>query len=434
MSNELSLHLQTCLSNRLSPSWTKRLVFPLALSVAACSWLTSSAMSLEHAGTKATTQARTPSNSGVTVSINEAQQKEIDLQLVAAKHGLIHKTVDSPGQVQPNAELSTLVSSPSAGRAIKVLARLGDDVKTGQVMAVIKSDQIGQVQSDLLQNVLQAKADIKQQEVGLKLDTITLERESILFKEQVSAKADLQAAQNAVEKDNANLASLRTKLGVFIKVAQERLTLLGAPSDSANRVITTGKLDPWVIIRAPMNGIVIERDINPGEMNDGTKQLFTVTNLSEVWLVANIFEKDIESVKEGQQAFVTVDSLPDHKFPARIVWVGDALSATTRTLPARANVANPQLMLKPNMFARMTVSVGNVSVLLVPQTAVIQKGDKTFVFVKTGNGTYQEREVTTGIKDAQDIQIESGLSPGEMVVARGGTALMGVSMKNSAGQ
>lgn len=369
----------------------------------------------------------------VTVHFDEAQQRELGLQIAVAKRGLVNKTVESPGEVQPNAELSTLVSTPSAGRVLKVLARLGDNVKGGQIMAVIKSDPIGQVQSDLLQNVLQAKADIKQSEVALKLDRITFERESILYKEQVSAKADLQLAQNQLEKDEATLAALKAKLEATIRVAQERLTLLGAPSDSARKVVESSKLDPMVIVRAPRAGLVIERNVNPGELNDGTKQLFTLANLSEVWLMANVFEKDVEDIRKGQKAIVTLDSLPNHPFPAKIVWVGDSVSPTTRTLPVRANVANNELILKPNMFARIKVNVGQVPALLVPRAAVVEKGDTTLVYVETGNGDYTERQVVTAAKDEKDVQIARGLAPGERVVSRGATALLGATMRRTEG-
>ncbi len=370
----------------------------------------------------------------LSVSIDQAQNNEIGLKVVEARSGLVYKTVDSPGRVGPNAELSTLVSTPSAGRAIEVKARLGDVVRPGQIMAVIKSDPIGQVQSDLLQNALQAKADIKQQEVQLKLSHITFDRETKLFKEQVSAKADLQAAENQLEKDDANLAALKSKLEALITTAQERLTLLGAPPDSARQVLAQKKLDPFVVIRAPRSGIVIDRSINPGELNDGTKPLFTLADLAQVWLFADIFEKDIADVKKGQEAVVSIDSQPEHTFPAQIIWVGDSISATTRTLPVRANVANPDFHLKPGMFARMKVSVGQIPVLLIPRSAVIQKGDKELVFVEAGNNNYLEREVKTGISDANDIEVKDGLKPGERVVVHGDTALLGATMKSSEGR
>ena len=302
-------------------------------------------------------------------------------------------------------------------------------------MAVIKSDPIAQVQSDLLQNVLQAKADIKQQEVGLKLDKITFDRESLLYKEQVSAQADLQTAENQLEKDEANLAALQTKLAAYIKVAQERLTAFGASPDSARRVVANNKIDPLILIRAPRAGVVIDRQINPGEITDGSKPLFTLANLSHVWLVANIFEKDVESLKKGQDAIVTLDDVPNQSFPAKIVWLGDSLNPTTRTLPVRANVPNPDLILRPNMFARIKIDVGDTQVLLVPRSAIIQKGDRTLVFIVNANGSYEERDVVTGIDDADDIEIKSGLNAGETGSITGRhCALLGTAMKTAEGR
>jgi cobalt-zinc-cadmium efflux system membrane fusion protein len=216
-------------------------------------------------------------------------------------------------------------------------------------------------------------------------------------------------------------------------VAQERLALLGAQPDSAQKVVDSSKLDPLVIVRAPRSGLVIERNVNPGELNDGTKQLFTLANLSEVWLIANIFERDVEDVHKGQKAVVSLDSLPNHPFPANIVWVGDSVSPTTRTLPVRANVANADFILKPNMFARIKVNAGQVSTLLVPRGAVVEKGDTTMVYVETGAGVYTERTVVTAAKDDKDIQITRGLAPGERVVSKGATALLGATMRRTAG-
>jgi cobalt-zinc-cadmium resistance protein CzcA len=368
------------------------------------------------------------------VDINDAQKQDINLETVPVKQGFIYKTVDSPGRVGPNAELSRLVSTPSPGRAVTVAARLGDMVKEGQEMATIKSDPIGQIQSDLLQSTLQSMADIKQQEVQLKLSRITFERESKLFNEQVSAKADLQTAENQLEKDEANLVSLKAKMDATVRVAQERLNLLGAPPNSAQQVITLKKIDPYIVIRAPQSGLVIERTINPGEMNDGTKQLFTISDLSTVWLFGDIFEKDIGALKKGQEASVSIDSLPDDKFPAKIIWVGDAISPTTRSLPIRANVNNANFLLKPGMFARMTVSVGTVPALLVPKASVIQKGDKELVFVDEGKDHYLQREVVSGADDGANVEIVKGLKLGDKVVARGGIALLGTAMKTSEGK
>jgi RND family efflux transporter MFP subunit len=128
-----------------------------------------------------------------------------------------------------------------------------------------------------------------------------------------------------------------------------------------------------------------------------------------------------------------LDSLPDHPFPAKIVWVGDSINATTRTLPVRANVANPDLILKPGMFARIKVSAGEIPVTMIPRSAVQQIGDRTLVFVAKGNNLFEERDVETGINDADDVEIMKGVKLGERVVTRGTTALLGTVMKSSEG-
>jgi heavy metal efflux system protein len=370
----------------------------------------------------------------VRVDLEKTQEKEIGIQTEVAKCGLITKTIDAPGIVQPAQNNVRQIATPSAGRAIEVKAALGQTVHEGDVVAIIKSDPVGQVQSDLLQNALQAKADIKQQEVALKLDRIVLERESKLYKEQVSAQADLQSAENAVEKDEANLVALRAKLDATVTVAQERLSLLGTEPDTAARVLKGRKIDPYVTVRSPKTGVIIERDINPGEMADPTKNLFILADLSEVWLVANVFEKDISTIKVDQTAAVTIDSLPGHAFPARIIYVGSQVDPTTRTLPVRANVPNPNFHLKPGMFARITVNVGQVSSLIVPKSAILTKGDKTFVYVADSSTEFQERDVEVGTQDAIGVEIKSGLKPGENVVVKGAFSLFGAAMKTPEGK
>ncbi len=141
--------------------------------------------------------------------------------------------------------------------------------------------------------------------------------------------------------------------------------------------------------------------------------------------------KNYEDEKKGQEAHVTIDSIPGEKFPAQIIWVGDSVSPQTRTLPIRANVTNKNLLLKPGMFARMKVDVGMTKKLVVPSQAVIQEGDDNFVFVNKGKGNFEERKITQGVDDGNYAEIVSGLTLGEVVVCHGGTSLLGDALKSA---
>jgi cobalt-zinc-cadmium resistance protein CzcA len=370
----------------------------------------------------------------VQVNIDSTQEKEIGLQLTQVRHGFIDKSVEAPGRVQPNANNQRQIATPSAGRAVEVKVNLGDTVHAGQIVAVIKSDSVGQVQSDLLQNALQAKADILQQEVQMKLSRIVFEREQKLYQDKVSAKADLQNAENQVEKDVANLAALKAKLAATITVAQERLTLLGTEPGSAAKVLAEKKIDPYVTVRAPKSGLIIEKDINPGELADPSKNLFVLADLSDVWLVADVFEKDIEKINLGDEAEVTVDSLPQQPFPAKIIFIGASVDPQTRTMAVRANVNNPQIKLKPGMFARIKIEVGKLATLIIPKSCILTKGDKTFVYVAKGPSTFEERDIVSGDDDGSSIEIKKGLKDGEQVVSKGVFGLFGTAMQTPEGK
>jgi multidrug efflux pump subunit AcrA (membrane-fusion protein) len=125
--------------------------------------------------------------------------------------------------------------------------------------------------------------------------------------------------------------------------------------------------------------------------------------------------------------------VPEKPFPAKIIWVGDSVNAATRTLPVRANIDNRAGLLKPGMFARMTIAVGKMPVILVPRLAIVQKGDRTLVYIDNGNGNYQEKDVQVGTGDKQNIEIKDGLTLGEHIVAHGSTALLGTAMKAAEG-
>jgi len=281
----------------------------------------------------------------------------------------------------------------------------------------------------LLQATLQNRADIKQGQVQLNLSQAVYQREQKLFHDRISAKADLEAARAQNEKDKANLQALYTKLQSAIAVAEERSSLSGVTVGVAAQVVRTGQIYPYVIVSAARDGIVISRTVNTGDLADPSKELFTLADLSRVGLVADTYEKDVNKVRVGQPVELTFDSLPNQTFSGRINYVASVLDPQTRTLTIRADVPNPGLTLKPDMFARLNMVVENKSLLSVPKSAIQRKGDYNFAYVKVQEHRYEERRVEVGVENEQSIEVTKGLKPGENVVSQGTLALQGVALK-----
>jgi cobalt-zinc-cadmium efflux system membrane fusion protein len=340
------------------------------------------------------------------------------------------------GQIATVSNLQAQVFTPAKGRVLQVPVELGQSVVTGQLLAYLKSDDVGQLQSDLLQQVLQDDADIRQAKIQLDFSRAAFNRESALFKEGVSAKADMDNARQQYRKDVESLSVAQIKRRASINAGQERLSLYGVSSSMAQRVLQTQKIYPYLSVRAPRSGVVIERNVNVGELADtntadNVRSLFTIADLHEVWIIGDVYEKDISKLRVGQPVQIELEDQPDATYNGRLNFVSDVLKPQTRTLQVRGEIPNPTYKLKPNMFARMSILVGSHHVLAVPSNAVEKLGDYNYVFVNSGPHTYEERKVSVGRDNGQLVEIRAGLQENERVVVQGTTGLKGLVLKNA---
>ena len=363
------------------------------------------------------------------ITLKPEQEREIGITIGKAEIRPFPVKVESNGQVKAAEDLTAHVSTPVAGRVTSVLVQLGQSVRQGQALAILKSDTIGQEMADLLQSNLQANNDIHQAQLQLKFSEAAYQREQKLFKDRISARADLEAARTQYEKDKGALQSLQERRSATISTVQERLSLSGAGPNAASQVVETRRINPFITISAPRAGIVVSRTINNGELADPSKDMFQIAELDRVWLVAGLYEKDLAKVRVGQPVSLTLDSLSGQSFPGRISFIGNEVDAQTRTLPIRFELPNPGLRLKPGMFARVQTEVANSQALAVPKSALQQNGDFTFVYVPVGLHRYEERRVTPGLSSGNYVQILAGLKPGEAVATAGTLALKGEALK-----
>ncbi len=189
------------------------------------------------------------------------------------------------------------------------------------------------------------------------------------------------------------------------------------------------EIDPLVPVVSPETGIVIERLVNVGELVDPSKALFTVADFHIVWLKADVYEKDISKVSEGQPIELTLESFPGEIFQGKLNYVSDSINSDTRTLSVRAEVDNPGLKLKPKMFAKMTIQVGAQKVLTIPKEAVQDTDTDKVVYVPVGNNSFREQKVQIGGESGPYYEVLSGLHPGETVVTTGSFDLRSEALK-----
>ncbi len=390
---------------------------------------------------------------GNVISLSDDAEKLAGIKIGETQEKLLNFAVKTTGDVSADANLLTHVTTPVNGRVSEVLVSVGDKVEEGKPLIMIRSTDIEQSEGDLLQNEAQVNADLKRDllqsssdiataEAQLTLSESTFKRMDNLLVEKVASRADVEAAHTQYEKDRINLESLRRKREATVSLSEERmkllldpikqkLNLLGVSNKEIAEVLKTGKIDPMVPVLAPEPGIVIERLVNQGELVDPSKPLFTIGNFSNVWIKADVYEKDLSKVKVGQPIELELDSFPGEKFLGRLDYVADSINPDTRTLSVRAQVDNPGWKLKPQMFARMRILVGEMKVLTVPKSAVQDAGDNKVVYEPLAGGKFREIKVKLGSESGDYVEVLGGLRRGEKIVTEGSFDLRSESLRES---
>ena len=318
------------------------------------------------------------------------------VQYVPVTEQPIEDQLDLSGKVQADPARSFRVFPPASGRVLDVKVKPGDFVSKGETLATIESADAGSAQSDLV------KAEIEATRAQREAD-----REKVLVDHGAVAEKDYIDAKAAADSAQAELAR-----------AKQRLQALGMNAQTTSDHIS---------LTSPSRGVVLTVGAAAGEFSkslDNADPLITIADLSVIWIVGDVFEKDIAKVQPGTRVTVSVDAFPGQQWTGRIDSVSGALDPMTRTLKVRVPLQNPGNKLKPEMFAEIHVDVGRHSALVVPTSAVIHEGQNTVVFVEN-NGKSEQRNVTTGQAVDGKVEITSGVEKGERVAANGAELLTG---------
>jgi cobalt-zinc-cadmium efflux system membrane fusion protein len=332
------------------------------------------------------------------VRLTSTQLATLEINTVATRAFRTEEVTD--GQIALNGDTTTQVFSPYSGRVVRVLASPGEYVKQGAPLLRIEATEFVQAQSDLLNAA-----------AALKLGRINEERKHAAYDSKGGSLQDWQQAQ-------ADLAAVENAS----TSAANRLRILGKTNQEIAAIETAKKTDAATFVVAPIGGIVTDRQVGPGQyiQSGATNPVFSIGDLSTVWLVAAVPETDAPFIERGQSVEVRVLALPGQMFKAKLTAIGAQVDPVTRRVPVRATLANSDGKLKPQMFASFSIiTSGDSQSPAVPEEAIVREGDQARVWVVAENNTLTLRSIRTGRSNDGMVEVVEGLKAGERVVTRG---------------
>lgn len=321
-----------------------------------------------------------------------------------------HQALTLAGKVAYGEDRYSRISSPLQGRVVEVRVRLGDRVKAGAVLLVVDSPDIAQAYSEYMKE--DSDLQYATRAYGLAKD---------LYEDKAMPLKDLKQAENELVKARAEF-----------RRAKERLLSLRVPAEELNKPLDKQQITSRFEMKSPLAGTVVERSVTPGQSvgGDPSQVLFTVADLDMLQVVADLYERDLSLVKEGQFAKVTVEAYAGLDFPATVATIGDVVDPTTRTIKLRAWVNNEAHKLKPEMFARLHIEIGDsAQILTIPREAILEADGKQFVYVMEAPDRYVKREVKVAGASGDQARIIDGLRSGERIVVKGAVLIKGQEVK-----
>ena len=378
--------------------------------VASCAWLSACS------SPKPVSEPAAKQDPGVVVMQVEAQQR-VGLEVAPVKLTQLSEYLQVVGTVQPVSSRVSPVRPLARGRLQEVLVRVGDRVESGQPLARFDNIEAGELAAQLAS----AQADLQKLKIQLAALSRQTERNRRLAeigaapqKDHEQSRAEQQAFEESLRSQQSAIAGLTARLGRF-----------GVAENSP--VVTT--------IRAPFAGVVTKVQASPGEVVSAEAELFTVADLSQVWVQAEVYEKDLGRVQVGQAARITVDTYPDQPFTGKVTYISDLLDPQTRTAKVRCEVPNRAVRLKLDMFATVQLpTTFSRRALAVPADAVQQVEGKDVVFVRRAPTQFEARQIKTGKLINSLLEITSGLREGEPVAIRGAFHLKSILASKGLGE
>ncbi|TMJ00020.1 MAG: efflux RND transporter periplasmic adaptor subunit [Alphaproteobacteria bacterium] len=384
----------------------------LAIAVA-CALLLISPRLVSIDATKADTAPAKPQKNPDIVRVNPDQLHQLGIVPVVTDQFRIQK--QAVGQIAFNEDASTVVLTPFSGRVTRLIAKIGEDVKRGDPLFEIDSPEVVLAQTDLiaaLHGLEKAKSQVA-------LAKRVLDRQTSLLADKATAMREVDQARNDYAIAESDLA---TAQGTQMAARNRLRVIVGRDRGEVERVERERSVNPLITINAPIDGTVIGRKVGPGQYvrSDAADSLYAISDLSTMWLKANVPETDIAHVRIGQEIEVRITALPGRVFKAQISAIGAASDTATRRIVVRSEIPNPDRALRSEMFASFKITVGGDEPSpVVPVEAVIRDGDQAAVWVAREPMLFDRRKIKIGVERDGRVQVLEGVGPGEQVIGRG---------------
>jgi len=370
-------------------------------------------------GQSGNAQAETPSVAHAADEIQATSDQLKQIRVEKVRERLVDLGLETTGKVGFNEDRLTPVFAPYAGRVLEVLANKGELVKSGQPLLVVESPDMVTAVNDLAA----AHTEADKAKIALDIADKAAQRARRLNEQDALATKELQAAESDLARAHEDV---RRALAA-VTVARNRLSLVGKSEEEIAELeeSTTNQVERKIVIRAPLAGTIVDRKVGPGQYikPDSPDPQFLISDLSEVWVNADVYETYLPQIHVGAPVEITVTAYSDRKFPARIAAINPTVDPETRTVHVRCSVPNSAGLLKPEMFANIRIGGTGKQVPTIPPTAILTQGPDSFVLVETSAGQFRRRRVKAGRETQDFIEVEEGLGPDDRVVTSGALLL-----------
>jgi cobalt-zinc-cadmium efflux system membrane fusion protein len=368
------------------------------------------------------------------------EQQSITVEPVRASN--LKQTMRFTSIVESSNPGTAAVTSLVHGVVTRVLVDVGDTVKAGQIVAFINCPELSDAQSNFVERqarVIEATANVELVRTRLKLAEAESSRLKTLFEEGISAKKEVEASQSRIASAKAELETAkaqRTSSEIQFSAARSRLASLGFDPKS----MELSKLTTELALRSPIAGVISQRTAQPGLVVGATGSatttvLFTVVDLSRVWVMLEVPQSEISNIKLNAPVTFTTEIAPGQKFKGRVTRMGERFDAQSHSASIRTEIDNPKAILKPGLLvlAEVATAAPSRSQLLVPNSSIQRVGGELLVFKKVSANRFEACPIKVGNTDGHDTVVLSGIELGDLVATNGSFLLKSELQRKSIG-